>query len=134
MDARLLEIVRHKMVAAARRAGITLKQTLAKEGKQLRRRAGGYAHARQFKRLRRVLKRQRPVLGIVLRECAWGSRAFMRARSGCWPGAAMDCGRGRGAAAGVRSGGLGGCVNFAGDPTNYGRNCAIDRRRLWSRQ
>lgn len=35
---------------------------------QLRRRAGGYAHAKQFKRLTRVLKRQRTVLGIVLRE------------------------------------------------------------------
>ncbi|MFN3327199.1 MAG: transposase, partial [Bryobacteraceae bacterium] len=34
----------------------------------LRRRAGGYAHAKQFKRLRRVLKRQRTVLGRVLRD------------------------------------------------------------------
>jgi IS5 family transposase len=29
---------------------------------------GGYAHAKQFKRLRRVLKRQRTVLGIIMRE------------------------------------------------------------------
>ncbi|SIP96244.1 hypothetical protein SAMN05880557_101304 [Pseudacidovorax sp. RU35E] len=68
VDSRLLEIARHKVVAAARRAGIALKQTFVKEAKTLRRRAGGYAHARQFKRLRKVLKRQRTILGIVLRE------------------------------------------------------------------
>lgn len=70
VDSRLLEIARHKVVAAARRAGIALKQTFIKEGKSLRRRAGGYAHAKQFKRLRRVVKRQRTILGIVLREAA----------------------------------------------------------------
>ena len=48
VDSRLLEIARHKVVSAARRAGIALKQTCAKEGKTLRRRAGGYAHAKQF--------------------------------------------------------------------------------------
>jgi IS5 family transposase len=68
VDSRLLEIARHKVVSAARRAGIALKQTYAKEGKQLRRQAGGYAHAKQFKRLRRVLKRQRTILGVVMRE------------------------------------------------------------------
>ena len=67
-DSRLLEIARHKVVTAAKAAGIALKQTFAREGKSLRRRAGGYAHAKQYKRLRRVLKRQRTVLGIVLRE------------------------------------------------------------------
>jgi transposase, IS5 family len=68
VDSRLLEIARHKVTAAARRAGIVLKQTFAREGKQLRRKAGGYAHAKQFKRLRRTLKRQRTILGIVIRE------------------------------------------------------------------
>ena len=43
MDSRLLEIARHKVVGAAKRAGIALKQTFAKEGKTLRRKAGGYA-------------------------------------------------------------------------------------------
>lgn len=70
VDSRLLEIARHKVVAAARRAGIALKQTFARENKTLRRKAGGYAHAKQFKRLKKVLKRQRTVLGIVLREVA----------------------------------------------------------------
>jgi IS5 family transposase len=68
VDSRLIEIARHKVVSAAKRAGIQLKQTFAKEGKELRRRAGGYAHAKQFRRLKKVLKRQRTILGIVLRE------------------------------------------------------------------
>ena len=68
VDSRLLEIARHKVASAAKRAGIALKQTFAKEGKELRRKAGGYAHAKQFKRLRRTVKRQRTILGIVMRE------------------------------------------------------------------
>ena len=68
VDSRLLDIARAKVVQAARRAGIALKQTFSKEGKALRRKAGGYAHAKQFKRLRRTVKRQRTILGIVLRE------------------------------------------------------------------
>ena len=53
---------------AAKRVGIALKQTFVQEDKELRRKAGGYAHAKQFKRLRRTVKRQRTILGIVLRE------------------------------------------------------------------
>ena len=68
VDSRLLEIARAKVVQAAKQAGIEFKQTFAKEGKELRRKAGGYAHAKQFKRLQRVVKRQRTILGIVLRE------------------------------------------------------------------
>jgi transposase, IS5 family len=44
------------------------KQTYEREGKSLRRRAAGYAHAKQFKRMKRVLRRQRKILGCVLRE------------------------------------------------------------------
>ena len=58
VDSRLLEIARHKVVSAATRSGICLKQTFAKEGKELRRKAGGYAHAKQFRRLKRIVKRQ----------------------------------------------------------------------------
>ena len=68
VDSRLLEIARHKVVNAAKRAGIQLKQTFAKEGKALRWRAGGYAHAKQFRRMRKVVNRQRTILGIVMRE------------------------------------------------------------------
>ena len=68
VDSRLLEIARHKVVSAAKQLGITLKQTFAAEAKQLRRKAGGYAHAKQFKRLSKAVKRQRTILGVVMRE------------------------------------------------------------------
>ena len=68
VDSRLLEVARHKVISAAKRAGIACKQTYAKEGKTLRRKAGGYAHAKQFKRLRKTVKRQRTILGVVMRE------------------------------------------------------------------
>ena len=68
VDSRLLEVARHKVVSAAKRAGIGLKQTYAQEGKTLRRRAGGYTHAKQFKRLRKTVKRQRTILGVGMRE------------------------------------------------------------------
>ena len=55
------------MVSAAKRAGISLKQTFAQEGKTLRRKAGGYAHAERFKRLRKTVKRQPTILGVVMR-------------------------------------------------------------------
>jgi IS5 family transposase len=57
-DSMLLETARAKLVDAAQSAGIELKQTFAKEGRLLRFKAGRYAHARQFKRMRRVIKRQ----------------------------------------------------------------------------
>ncbi len=59
VDSRLLEIARQKVVSAAKRAGISCKQTYAKGGKTLRRRAGGCAHPKQFKRQRKTVKRQR---------------------------------------------------------------------------
>ena len=68
VDSRLLEIARHKVVSAAKRVGISLKQTFAAEGKTLRRKAGGYAHAKQSTRLKKAVKRQRTILGVVMRE------------------------------------------------------------------
>jgi len=41
-DSRLLEIARAKIVQVAKRVGIALKQTFMKEGRELRRKAGGY--------------------------------------------------------------------------------------------
>jgi IS5 family transposase len=67
-DSRLLETARVKLVEAAKGAGIDLKQTFAKEGKELGRKAGRYAHARQFKRMRRAIKRQRIIVGRLQRE------------------------------------------------------------------
>ena len=67
-DSRLLEVARKKLVRLAQRCGLALKQTYDKECSALRRRAGGYAHAKQFKRLRRVVKRQRTIVGVLIRE------------------------------------------------------------------
>jgi IS5 family transposase len=67
-DSRFLEVSRRKIVRLAKAAGVGLKKTFERETKVLCRKAGGHAHARQFKRLRRVVKRQRTILGIVLRE------------------------------------------------------------------
>ncbi|MFC7411472.1 IS5 family transposase [Hydrogenophaga atypica] len=67
-DSRMLETARVKLVEAAKDAGIDLKQTFAKEGQQLNRKAGRYAHARQFKRMRSAIKRQRTIVGRLQRE------------------------------------------------------------------
>ncbi len=67
-DSRLLEVARHKMVKAAKTVGIELKQTFVKEGKILRRKAGGCAHARQYRRLKRTVRRQRTIVAKLMRE------------------------------------------------------------------
>ena len=68
VDSRLLEIARYKIVKAAKGCAMALRQTFAKEGKTLRRKAGGYAHARQFRCLARAIKRQRTIVGKLIRE------------------------------------------------------------------
>ena len=67
-DARLLETARTMLVDAAKQAGIEFKQTFAREGQHLSFKAGRFAHARQFKRMRAVIQRQRTVVGRLVRE------------------------------------------------------------------
>ncbi len=67
-DSRLLEVARRKLVLLSKRHGVKLRQSYEREGPGLSRRAGRYAHAKQFKRMRRVLRRQRTVLGRVIRD------------------------------------------------------------------
>ncbi|UBQ05491.1 IS5 family transposase [Tepidimonas taiwanensis] len=78
-DSRLLEVARVKLVAAAKNAGVQLKQTFAKEGQRLRRKAAGYAHARQFKRLRRTIERQATIVGRLAREIERKATALTQA-------------------------------------------------------
>ncbi len=52
----------------AKAAGIALKQTFAKEGKTLTRQASGYAHAKQFRRMRKPLRRQRAIVEKLMRS------------------------------------------------------------------
>lgn len=67
-DSKLLETARAKVVEAAKANGIELKQTYAKEGQHLSFKAGRYAHARQFRRMRKAIKRQRTIVGRLQRE------------------------------------------------------------------
>jgi len=67
-DSRLMEVARRKLVRLAQHHGLRLRQTYEREGPRLSRRAGRYAHARQFKRMRRTLRRQRTLLGRVIRD------------------------------------------------------------------
>lgn len=67
-DSKMLETERLKLVECAKDQGIELKQTFAKEGSVLTRKAGRYAHAKQYKRMRRTLKRQRTIVARLQRE------------------------------------------------------------------
>lgn len=67
-DSKLLETARHKLVEAAHDAGLALKQTYAKEGRALSFRASRYAHARQYKRMRKAIKRQSTIVGRLARH------------------------------------------------------------------
>ncbi len=69
-DSRLLETARAKLVALAREQGVVLRQTFAEEGGYLRLKAGRYAHARQFNRMRRVIRGQRTIVGRIARQLA----------------------------------------------------------------
>ena len=67
-DSRLLEIARRKLVQFARRQGLALRRSYEREGPALRVQAGRFAHARQMKRLRKTVKRQRTLVGALLRD------------------------------------------------------------------
>ncbi|SMQ93781.1 conditioned medium factor (density-sensing factor) [Xanthomonas fragariae] len=91
-DSRLLEVARKKLVLLAKRHGIGLRQSYARQGPALSRKAGRYAHARQFKRMRRVLRRQRTVLGRLMRDIQrkLDARARLRGRLQPALAAALD--------------------------------------------
>lgn len=65
---RLLEVARTKLVAAARKENVVLRQSYCRVGPRLARQAGRYAHARQFKRMRRALRKQKTLLGRLIRD------------------------------------------------------------------
>ncbi|BAO83026.1 transposase and inactivated derivatives, IS5 family [Serpentinimonas maccroryi] len=67
-DSKLLETALVKLVEVAKQAGIELKQTYAKEGQALGCKAGRYAHAKQWRRMKHTIKRQRTIVGRLQRE------------------------------------------------------------------
>jgi transposase, IS5 family len=67
-DARLYERARERLVKAARKAGLKIKQSYTRVGRRLVMMSGRYAHARQMKRARACTKKLRTQLGRVLRQ------------------------------------------------------------------
>lgn len=67
-DSRLLNRAREQLVDAAKDAGITLRQSYARVGKHADHKAGRYAHAKQYQRMRREIRRLRTWLGRVIRD------------------------------------------------------------------
>ena len=67
-DAQLYEKARCKLVGLAREAGIGLRQNYNRLAPRLAGQVGRYAHARQFKRMRKALRRLKGYTGRVLRD------------------------------------------------------------------
>ncbi len=67
-DARLYEKARSKLVDLAREGGLRLRQTYARKAPRLAAQIGRYAHARQFKRMRKALRTLKGYSGRVLRD------------------------------------------------------------------
>jgi IS5 family transposase len=67
-DARLMHRALEKLVALAKDAGVTLRQSYARVAKRAAIMVGRYSHAHQFKRARRQLKFLRTRLGRVIRD------------------------------------------------------------------
>ncbi len=67
-DSRLLERARAQLVDLAREAGIALRQSYARLAPRLAAQVGRYAHARQFKRMRKALRTLKGYTGRVLRD------------------------------------------------------------------
>jgi IS5 family transposase len=67
-DARLYDRARERLVKAARKEGLQIKQSYSRVGRRLVMKQSRYAHARQMKRARAVQRRLKTNLGRVIRE------------------------------------------------------------------
>jgi IS5 family transposase len=67
-DARLMHRARERLVRLARARGIKLRQSYARVGKFALIKHQRYAHAKQFKRANKALRRIRTLLGRVIRD------------------------------------------------------------------
>lgn len=67
-DSKLLYKAIIKLVDAAKARGITLRQSYLRVGKRTAIMVGRYAHARQFKRMRRELRRLKTYVGRLIRD------------------------------------------------------------------
>jgi IS5 family transposase len=67
-DSRLLERCREHLVKAAERHGLKLRQNYNREAPRLGLQIGRYAHAKQYKRMRKALRTLRSRVGRVMRD------------------------------------------------------------------
>jgi len=67
-DAKLLDTARRRLVQLAGAHGLSLRQNYNRVGKRLVRQIGGYAHAKQFRRMRSALKKLNVRVGRVIRD------------------------------------------------------------------
>jgi IS5 family transposase len=67
-DARLYERARTQLVALAQEAGVDLRQSYARLAPRLAMQVGRYAHAKQFRRMRKALKQLKGYTGRVMRD------------------------------------------------------------------
>lgn len=67
-DTKLLNKAREKLVALASRCGVKLRQTYARVGRFAALNAGRYAHAKQFKRMKKEVKKLKNYLGRTVRD------------------------------------------------------------------
>jgi IS5 family transposase len=67
-DARLYERARAQLVILAQEAGVELRQTYARLAPRLALQIGRYAHAKQFRRMRKALKRLKGYAGRAMRD------------------------------------------------------------------
>ncbi len=67
-DSRLYERAREQLVALAQEAGVELRQSYARLAPRLALQVGRYAHAKQFNRMRKALKKLKGYTGRVLRD------------------------------------------------------------------
>ena len=76
-DARLLNRAREILVRVAQRCGIKLRQSYARVGKFALIKHQHYAHAKQFKRANRALKKLKTYLGRIIRDIGREDAAAM---------------------------------------------------------
>lgn len=67
-DARRYERARAQLVALTQQAGVDLRQSYARLAPRLALQVGHYAHAKQFKRMRKALKKLKGYTGRVMRD------------------------------------------------------------------
>ncbi len=67
-DAKLMHRARERLVRLAKKHGIMLRQSYVRVGKRALIKSQRYAHAKQFKRANKALRRIRTLLGRVIRD------------------------------------------------------------------